>query len=102
VIGDLGHAKSLDNVAANADNSNRTFGTNNYMAPEADEPSRRTIKMDIWSFGCILYELFYLEKLFLQKNPKKLNSSIEKFNVLTDLNVNDKIKTEKFIRVLKK
>jgi hypothetical protein len=48
VIGDLGHAKTLDNASANASNSNRTFGTNNYLAPEADEPSKRTFKMDIW------------------------------------------------------
>lgn len=45
VIGDLGHAKSLDN---NASNSNKSFGTNSYLAPEAYNPTKRTVQLDIW------------------------------------------------------
>jgi eukaryotic-like serine/threonine-protein kinase len=99
VIGDLGHAKSLDTMLPNASNSNRAFGTNNYMAPEAYN-TKRTIKMDIWSFGCILFELFNLEKLFYQKTLKKLLDAIEDFNV-NDLNVSN-IKPEKYVRALQK
>jgi len=45
-IGDLGHTKALNNNSSN--NSNRTFGTNNYLAPESFEPKNRSEKMDIW------------------------------------------------------
>jgi serine/threonine protein kinase len=48
VIGDLGHAKALDSIQSNASNSKRTFGTNNYLAPEANNAPKRTVKMDIW------------------------------------------------------
>ena len=38
-IGDLGHTKALNNNSSN--NSNRTFGTNNYLAPESFEPKEK-------------------------------------------------------------
>lgn len=100
VIGDLGHAKSLDTILPNASNSNRAVGTNNYMPPEAYNSTKPTVKMDIWSFGCILFELFNLEKLFFQKTFKKLLDAIEDFNV-KDLNVNN-IRPEKYVRALQK
>jgi serine/threonine protein kinase len=77
VIGDLGHVKDLE-VISSSKISNRTFGTANYLAPEAYEP-RRSNKIDIWSFGCIVYELFNLEKLFTNRNPDKLRNSIRRF-----------------------
>ena len=45
VIGDLGNAKALDN---NATNSNKSYGTNCYLAPEAYDPIKRTVQLDIW------------------------------------------------------
>ena len=77
VIGDLGHVKDLE-VISNSKISNRTFGTANYLAPEAHD-LRRSNKIDIWSFGCIVYELFNLEKLFNNRNPDKLRNSILDF-----------------------
>jgi serine/threonine protein kinase len=79
VIGDLGHVKDLE-VNSNSKISNRTFGTANYLAPEAYE-LRRSNKIDIWSFGCIVYELFNLEKLFFIRSPDKLRTSILNFRV---------------------
>ena len=79
VIGDLGHVKDLGGDSSSI-RSNQTFGTNNYLAPEAHD-LRRSNKIDIWSFGCIVYELFYLEKLFNIPNPDKLRDSIRKFQV---------------------
>ena len=77
VIGDLGHVKDLE-VISNSITSNQAFGTANYLAPEAYD-LRRSNKIDIWSFGCIVYELFYLEKLFDIRNPDKLRDSIRNF-----------------------
>ena len=83
VIGDLGHAKELGGNSRSS-RSSQTFGTNNYLAPEAHE-LRRSNKIDIWSFGCIVYELFNLEKLFNLRNPDDLRDSIRKFQVETHL-----------------
>ncbi len=98
VIGDLGHVKDLD-VISNSKISNRTFGTANYLAPEAND-LRRSNKIDIWSFGCIVYELFYMEKLFNNHNPDKLRTSILNFKVETKLNT-DKIRPL-YVTVVKK
>ena len=83
VIGDLGHVKDLSGNASSS-RSNQEFGTNNYLAPEAYD-LRRSNKIDIWSFGCIVYELFNLEKLFNKRSPDDLRDSIRKFQVETHL-----------------
>ncbi len=98
VIGDLGHVKDLE-VNSNSKISNRTFGTANYLAPEAYE-LRRSNKIDIWSFGCIAYELFNLEKLFFIRSPDKLRTSILNFRVEANFKAG-KIKAS-YIGVVKK
>ncbi len=98
VIGDLGHAKDLGGNSSSS-LSNRTFGTANYLAPEAHD-LKRTNKIDIWSFGCIVYELFNLEKLFNNRHPDRLRGSILKFEVETHLKI-DKIKPL-YVRVIKR
>ncbi len=80
MIGDLGHAKDSE-ANSNSSKSSQTFGTNNYLAPEAYDRLRRSNKIDIWSFGCIVYELFNLEKLFNNRSPDDLRDSIRKFQV---------------------
>jgi serine/threonine protein kinase len=98
VIGDLGHVKDLD-VNSSSSRSIQAFGTNNYLAPEANE-LRRSNKIDIWSFGCIVYELFYLEKLFDNHSPNKLFDSILKFQVDIHLKT-EKIKPS-YVRVVRR
>jgi serine/threonine protein kinase len=98
VIGDLGHVKDVGGNSRSS-RSNQAFGTNNYLAPEAHE-LRRSNKIDIWSFGCIVYELFNLEKLFNLRNPDKLRTSILNFRVDTNFNVG-KIKPL-YVRVVKR
>ena len=75
----MGHVKDLEGNLS-ASKSNQTFGTANYLAPEAYE-LRRSNKIDIWSFGCIVYELFNLEKLFNNRYPDRLRTSILNFQV---------------------
>ena len=102
VIGDLGHVKELESGnASNSSRSNQTFGTNNYLAPEAYDRLKRTFKIDIWSFGCIVYEFFILEKLFNNRNPDKLRNSILNFKIENQLNI-EKIKAPLYVRLLKK
>ena len=98
VIGDLGHVKDVG-VNAKSSRSNQTFGTNNYLAPEAHD-LRRSNKIDIWSFGCIVFALFYLEKLFNIRNPDDLRASIRNFQVEANLRT-DKMRPL-YVRVVKK
>ena len=51
-IGDFGISKVLDNTSA------KTFvGTPYYLSPEVCENRPYDFKSDLWSLGCILYEL---------------------------------------------
>jgi len=85
VIGDLGHVKDLEGNLSSS-KSNQTFGTANYLAPEAYDRLRQSNKIDLWSFGCIVYELFNLEKLFNNRHPDRLRFAIVNFKVETKLN----------------
>ena len=56
---DLGVAKILPSNALSLRTShNQEAGTPSYMAPELYTPSRRGTPVDIYSFGCLLIELF--------------------------------------------
>ena len=54
-------------------------GTPNYIAPEILDEDDYTEKIDIWSFGCVLYEMIELEKLFHSNSVQTLND-ISKFD----------------------
>ena len=43
-------------------------GTPYYMSPEACQSNPYTAKSDVWSLGCILYELCCLEHAFKADN----------------------------------
>ncbi len=90
VIGDLGHVKDLEGNLSSS-RSSQTFGTANYLAPEAYDRLKRSNKIDIWSFGCIVYEIFNLEKLFDFRDHDNLRSKIRKFQAEKDLKI-DKIR----------
>ena len=56
---------------------NKSFvGTLIYTCPEIVENKQYTEKADIWSFGCILYELLKLKPAFSSNNPLTLASKI--------------------------
>ena len=64
-IGDLGISKQLSEDTLFAS----TFtGTLNYMAPEIFKGDKYTNKVEMWSLGCIIYELFSLNVCFPQTN----------------------------------
>ena len=72
-IGDFGISKILINTI-----HARTeyVGTGYYMAPEIYKKEAYTNKIDIWSLGCIIYELFTLNKCFETENLIGLGNEI--------------------------
>ncbi|CAD5112429.1 DgyrCDS1651 [Dimorphilus gyrociliatus] len=72
-LGDFGLARVL-----NHDNSfARTFvGTPYYMSPEQMNCMTYNEKSDVWSLGCLLYELCSLRPPFTASNQKELASKI--------------------------
>ena len=61
MIADFGLTKVIEQTLANA---NTIVGTLIYMSPEIINGIPYTIKTDIWSLGCILYELCTLKYPF--------------------------------------
>ena len=75
-IGDFGISKILDGT-----NYAQTFcGTFYYMAPEIIKGEKYSKKVDIWSLGCIIYELCTLNRCFdsniIFELANKINSGI--------------------------
>ena len=74
-IGDFGIAKQLNNVN---DFTKTQSGTLLYMAPEILKGEKYyNNKVDIWSLGCILYELCTLNYCFFDKSPLKIAEKIK-------------------------
>ena len=68
-LGDFGVAKSLD---ATCDLAKTIIGTPYYLSPEIWEGSPYDSKSDIWSLGCILFEMCSLHKPFEAQNATAL------------------------------
>ena len=60
-IGDFGVSRWLDQGRGTADT---VCGSPSYMAPEVTRGERYDHRADLWSLGCVLYELCGLEKAF--------------------------------------
>ena len=60
-IGDFGVSRWLDPERGTADT---VCGSPSYMAPEVTRGQRYDHRADLWSLGCVLYELCGLEKAF--------------------------------------
>ena len=76
-IGDFGISKILDGTKNYAQTR---IGTCAYMAPEIYKGEKYSKKVDIWSLGCIIYELCTLNRCFdsniIFELANKINSGI--------------------------
>lgn len=86
-IGDLGLARTYESLAK----TEHIRGTPCYMSPEFflhDNKSKIDFKADIWSFGCVLYEMITLEKAFYDIDIYKLIEKIKnaKYTIPNDVN----------------
>ena len=68
-IGDFGISKKAPNTLTQ-------IGTNFYIAPEIMQGKKYNNKVDIYSLGCIIYELF----TFRQYNVDKLSNDIQEID----------------------
>lgn len=68
-LGDFGVSKALDGTA---DLCKTVIGTPYYLSPEVWTNAEYDSKTDVWSLGCILYEMISLKKPFQGENPQQL------------------------------
>lgn len=59
-LGDMNVSKVLDSRFANT-----TAGTPFYISPEIWNGNKYDYKSDIWSFGCLIYEICMLKPPFM-------------------------------------
>ena len=94
-LGDLGIAK----IMGDRHLANTYIGTPYYMAPELYNGEQYDNKCDVWSLGCILFELITLNKPFEGRNIMDLANKIKNNNV--DYRYIYKYKTE-YVNLLSK
>ena len=70
LMGDFGVGKVMQGTLAAA---NTIIGSPYFMSPEINSGILYTSQTDIWSLGCVLYEMCKLERVFDAKIIKKLN-----------------------------
>ena len=94
-IGDLGAIKIMPTHIL----TTRTqIGTPYYMAPEIHNQEKYTEKCDIWSLGCVLYEMIFLTTPFSGTSMYNL-----KYNIIQGkYNINSQICNIHFKQLLKK
>ena len=77
-IGDFGISKQLNSYQTHALTKNKA-GSDYYIAPEILDNLIYNEKSDMWSLGCIIYELFNLNiyyKDLIWRKIRKINSDI--------------------------
>ena len=67
-IGDFGVSKILESYHQKAQS---IAGTSHYIAPEIEKRQKYDFRVDIYSFGCIMYELFTLNEYYIDKLDEK-------------------------------
>ena len=75
-LGDLNVAKVVENELLRTQT-----GTPYFASPEIWEDKPYSFKSDIWSIGCILYQMAALEMPFQGKNIKEVYYNLKKVNI---------------------
>jgi len=68
-LGDFGIARTLD---GSADMARTCIGTPYYLSPEICEGKPYNARSDVWSLGCVLYEMITLRHAFEAANMRSL------------------------------
>ena len=59
-------------------------GTNKYMAPEVEDGEYNN-KVDLWSIGVLIYELYYNDYIFKGKNAKETSDNRYNCKIIKDI-----------------
>lgn len=86
-----GSGAYLDYLRVRKTKSKGVVGTPMYMAPELWTGNKPDIKSDIYSFGCILYEMLANRPVFVSETIEELKKSHIKGNYVSVLSLNKKI-----------
>ena len=73
-LGDFGIARALDSTT---DMARTLIGTPFYISPEICEGKPYNSRSDVWSLGCVLYEMCTLRHPFEAANMRGLGKFIE-------------------------
>jgi NIMA (never in mitosis gene a)-related kinase 8 len=84
-IGDFGEAKLKKHTLLNKS----IRGTVAYMSPELANERGYTFTTDIWSAGCVLYEMLTLKKAYNTHEVKQLKIMINERNILENANISN-------------
>ena len=107
-IGDFGISKELRSYTTQM--TNNKAGCIYYLAPEILEKGLYNAKSDMWSLGCLIYELLTLNIYFLDKlknETQKINSEYnykwqELINKLLQINSNKRLNIDQVYNILEK
>jgi serine/threonine protein kinase len=79
-LGDLAFAKLVEDSirgSMSGKGGGSVVGSLEYMSPEMIKLDEYSFKTDIWSLGCVLYELVFLKKafpnIFIERSIENLN-----------------------------
>ena len=86
-LGDFGIARSLDGTT---DMAKTCIGTPYYLSPEICEGKPYNARSDVWSLGCVLYEMITLRHAFEAANMRSLVMKIIRGQVCVYFFVNSK------------
>ncbi|CAD8042951.1 unnamed protein product [Paramecium primaurelia] len=100
----LGGFRFCKGMNAPQDLSLTMVGSLNYMAPEILKGQEHSVKADIWSLGCVLYELLYGIPPFKEKTMAKLLLELEEREIqfLDNVNVVSQTTKNLLLRMLTK
>ena len=73
-IGDLGLARSFESVQKTYLRSNKSMP--NYMSPEMISGPSHSFNTDVWSIGCVLFEMIKLRKAYDGQNFQEITTKI--------------------------
>lgn len=84
-LGDLGIAKILENTIRNSEKFTN-IGTFQYMSPEILNEQQYSYNTDVWSMGCVVYELIFFKCAFPKKILERNVENLEfEYSILTGL-----------------
>jgi len=76
MLGDFGLARVIDAKAADDVQATSTVGTPHFMSPEMLRGAKYGFAADVWSLGCVMYELTTLRQPFTAFNMEGLRRKI--------------------------